>query len=80
MRGDFNPNKVKDLSQKEQGKYYQGYIKESVQQANFRKRIKSEDHSIQRHQKVERMCEKMSREGIIKHVPGFFRDKLKLKA
>ena len=74
----FNKEKIKDWSAKKQINYYQGYVKESVQQANFRKGIKTGDLDRNRKNMVKNMTTIMKKEGILKSVPSFMKDVFKI--
>lgn len=79
MEGDFRKDKIKDWSERKQREYFGGFVKETIQQANFRKRITATDSQNKRKSCIENASKKMRSEGILGAVPGFFKDVVGIK-
>lgn len=79
VREELNKNKIKDWSPRKQMEYFGGYVKETVQQGNFRKRITAQDLVNKRKVAVKNTSDKLAKEGILNKVPDFMKDVVGLR-
>ena len=79
MEGRVDRGRIKDKSLKYQIQHQGAFLKEMVQEANFKKRTVAYDTRNLKNRCVKNTFNKLHKEGLVPHVKGFMLDGLKIQ-
>lgn len=77
--GKINRDRIKDKSPKHQAEYCRSFYNEVNQEASFKRRNWNPDSKRKLEKCVNNTMTRLQKEGLIKEVPGFLKNGLKLK-
>ncbi len=79
IEGKINRERIKDFSPRKQGEYIKRFYKEVGQEASFKRKNWNYDSKNKLAKCVNNTMTRLQKEGLVKEVPGFLKNGLKLK-